>query len=388
MGTNFFSQHFVNEPPGYITNNAGEEYFSQGGEDIDSPEEIQTAYGRWGKPPPSTINGGKIRYRRGYFYAPDGAIKDWHKDLQIRMLRASANDRVLDLYLSTGRYLHEDNRSGSSATQEYWRISHSRALHMQNQDQGGNTKSYKAPYGRDDLDAYDAFVNFDDKFKTDSSIDPDNWNNYTFTADSTTDRITVSGAVFDDNDTVYVSSAGTLPNGLSAGVTYWANHISGGVYELWPAHPDGGGSRAPFSDNGSGTHTVWKKGHPESDYKAGIHHPGHDRLNVHYFRHASDTETVALRNALAGQAREADEQSDPASAAEGPMRWGEPLVWEAFQPQLRYAGIRHGDSNSETRHWDEDISIQWSRVLGDHWANPEVTEVGVLMEMYYISPED
>lgn len=389
MGTNFFSQHFVNEPTALLANDAGEEYYSLGGADINSPAELQSSAGRGGLVPSSTINGAKIRYMRGYFYAPEGAIEDWHFKLQIRMLRVPANGRVLDAFLSTGKYLPLEKRTGSPVDPEYWTVDYAKGLTMQNQDQGGNTQSYQAPYGRDDLDNSQGLIGLDDRFQTDSAVRPLNYQIYTFTQPAAS-QILVNQNFATTGARVYVKSTGTLHSGLYEGVTYWLKDVSGSTKELWDHDPSEGGVKVSFGSGGTGTHQIWLKAIPESNRRTGEHHPGHDRLNFHYFRHSKGLDGNA-DDALLGQARESDEASDPVDAKEGPMKWGEPFAWEIGFPTVRYAALRDGDHNYENRHWVNDVILGFQRISASpHWGNapPEKTEVGVLMEMYYISPED
>ncbi len=73
----------------------------------------------------------------------------------------------------------------------------------------------------------------------------------TFTA-ATTDIITSAGHNLSDGDTIYVSSGGTLPAGLSASTTYFVRDRTADTFKVALSS---GGSAVDITDTGSGTHT-------------------------------------------------------------------------------------------------------------------------------------
>lgn len=75
----------------------------------------------------------------------------------------------------------------------------------------------------------------------------------TFTADASTDVCTKSAHNLHNGDPVTVSSSGTLPGGLTAGVTYYVGSATADTFKL-AATP--GGSAQDISSAGTGTHTV------------------------------------------------------------------------------------------------------------------------------------
>lgn len=75
----------------------------------------------------------------------------------------------------------------------------------------------------------------------------------TFTADASTDACTKSAHNLHNGDPVTVSSSGTLPGGLTAGVTYYVVSATADTFKL-AATP--GGSAVNISSAGTGTHTV------------------------------------------------------------------------------------------------------------------------------------
>ena len=74
-----------------------------------------------------------------------------------------------------------------------------------------------------------------------------------FTADASTDVCTKSAHNLHNGDPVTVSSSGTLPGGLTAGVTYYVVSATADTFKL-AATP--GGSAQDISSAGTGTHTV------------------------------------------------------------------------------------------------------------------------------------
>lgn len=88
-------------------------------------------------------------------------------------------------------------------------------------------------------------------------VDSSSYTGRTFTADDTTDRITVSLAVFTDGQAVTLTTTGTLPAGLSTGTTYYIIAVSDAVYKLASTLANAlAGTAVDITDTGSGTHTI------------------------------------------------------------------------------------------------------------------------------------
>ena len=76
---------------------------------------------------------------------------------------------------------------------------------------------------------------------------------YVFTANSSTDVITITGALPANGDRFILASGGTLPAPLVAGAYYYARDCSGNTCKLALTL---GGAAIDLADTGSGTHTV------------------------------------------------------------------------------------------------------------------------------------
>lgn len=82
---------------------------------------------------------------------------------------------------------------------------------------------------------------------------------YVFTADNTTDQITVSGEDTLAADLPRVSVYGDdLPLGLEGGILYWLADAGTDVYTLHTSKSDASAAANPvnFTDDGTGTHTM------------------------------------------------------------------------------------------------------------------------------------
>lgn len=82
--------------------------------------------------------------------------------------------------------------------------------------------------------------------------------NQTFTADNTTEQLTVANAdVYYTGTPVQLTSAGTLPAGLSTSTTYYVIYINATTIKLAANSTDASnGDEIDFTDDGSGTHTI------------------------------------------------------------------------------------------------------------------------------------
>lgn len=77
----------------------------------------------------------------------------------------------------------------------------------------------------------------------------------TFTANPTTDIITVSSAIFSNDDVVYVSSSFLLPSPLEGNTPYYVINVSDSTLQLSETE---GGSAINITSSGIGTHTIYK----------------------------------------------------------------------------------------------------------------------------------
>lgn len=91
-------------------------------------------------------------------------------------------------------------------------------------------------------------------------IEFDIWQTYTgtgtpvtFTADDATDVISAAGHPYSNGDTVWVSSDGTLPAGLSPETTYYVRDSTSGTLKLATTS---GGAAIDITDSGTGTHSI------------------------------------------------------------------------------------------------------------------------------------
>lgn len=104
----------------------------------------------------------------------------------------------------------------------------------------------------------------------------------TFTANATTDVITVTGHGYANEDTVRLYTyTGTLPTGLSAGTTYYVRDVTTDTFKLETSI---GGGAVNFTTNGTGTLYVLKLGTPVdvADYTItmGVVFPSDSSLDV------------------------------------------------------------------------------------------------------------
>lgn len=82
----------------------------------------------------------------------------------------------------------------------------------------------------------------------------------TFTVVAATDIVTASAHGFSDGDVVHVSSATTLPAGLSASTNYYVTVLSANTFKLSATL---GGAFVDITDTGTGAHTAVLKGRPK-----------------------------------------------------------------------------------------------------------------------------
>ena len=94
-------------------------------------------------------------------------------------------------------------------------------------------------------------------FQPSASALPTSWREvaatYVFTANSSTDIITITGALPANGDRFILASGGTLPAPLVAGAYYYARDCDGATCKLALTL---GGAAIDLADTGSGTHTV------------------------------------------------------------------------------------------------------------------------------------
>lgn len=93
----------------------------------------------------------------------------------------------------------------------------------------------------------------------DLGLEPGSKPEYTFTADNTTNQLTVTGedTLAADNPRVFVDGA-DLPAGLASGTIYWLADAGLNLYTLHPSKEDAAAATntVAFTDNGTGTLTL------------------------------------------------------------------------------------------------------------------------------------
>jgi hypothetical protein len=80
----------------------------------------------------------------------------------------------------------------------------------------------------------------------------------TFTVNTATEFLTITGHDLANGEAVMVSSTGTLPTGLSPQTRYWVVGVSGGTFQLAATY---GGSAINITGVGSGVHTCRRVGY-------------------------------------------------------------------------------------------------------------------------------
>lgn len=113
----------------------------------------------------------------------------------------------------------------------------------------------------------------------------------TFTANSTTDILTVKNAIFSDDDVVRVTTdQGDLPASLAIDTDYYVINTSGSTLQL---SATSGGAAIDLSDTGSGTHYIAlsKTGLVPDRIKAAV------KLIVgHLYEHREENSEMIIRN--------------------------------------------------------------------------------------------
>lgn len=129
----------------------------------------------------------------------------------------------------------------------------------------------------------------------------DDLSSYAFTANSSSDLLSVTGHDFVNGVRVQVSNTGgSLPGGLSAGVTYYVIGVSGNDFQLSATK---GGSAINLTSNGSGTNTVTEQT-PDAT----------DAIDV-WVRHESDYDGSGRQSLTIGSATEANPAIIPTATA-------------------------------------------------------------------------